>query len=282
MVYNYTAQAPQTTNLIEGILYLGLELEFKYISDDQELALQELGIFCEDSSCGVELKTAPVEPEVQKALLRKHATTLAELEVDSSCGMHVHLSQSALSRNQQYTLETVILGLTEIQQIALAGRVGNTYCEYERYTGHTRYVAINYPAHHPTVEVRIFAGTNDVDVVIARIEWLLNVISNPIEAPEEWEEPKQISPSSTYNSGDYDGDDGDWESDPIPLCAYSEEDYFSEHVTYINDTYFFVMEVNFSQLSPLAENEARALGWSNAVSLRSRHGNLRRNAWLHE
>jgi len=94
--------------------------------------------------------------------------------------MHVHLSRAALSERQIAILMALVEDdylYDEISSVAGRDFASNGYCKKSKDAcGPNRYQAVNLAPRH-TVEVRIFAGTICKEAILARLEWLNDLVS---------------------------------------------------------------------------------------------------------
>ena len=167
---------------IPEALCLGIEIEFSTPSTSDAVAvLANIGnkaLFKVDNSCGVELVSVPLLPSEMLEFIDN--LTISELGISSSCGVHIHLSRKYLTQSQIGGLVVFMNHPDNLSYIAgIAGREPNKYCKQVVGKSDTlsdnRYEMVNL-TNSATVEVRIFAGTNDTHVLAGYVQWLLDLL----------------------------------------------------------------------------------------------------------
>lgn len=182
-IHNYSTKVPEELEaVIPAAMCLGLEAEFSEYTGAGVLAtlssVNNKALFKEDSSCGIELVTVPLLPKQMINLISN--LEIAQLGVDSTCGVHIHVSRKYLTQFQLGGLVVFMNhphNLKYIQQIA--GRESNRFCKQvpgkQTTVSTDRYEMVNL-TNSATVEIRIFAGTNDTEVLLGYVTWLLSLI----------------------------------------------------------------------------------------------------------
>lgn len=179
--------------------YLGVELEV-YVNPDKynkqrvaqecQKRLGEDGVIKFDGSItdrsGFEMVTLPrtlyLQEEIWKRVLEKPPTGI---EVDESCGVHVHVSRDPLSKLQIAKL-VMFTNLPENKEFIsfIAGRGESRYTRilkrdwgyHKRVRNHEdRYNAVNL-LNRSTIEFRIFSGSLDYDLLMVRLEFVRSLI----------------------------------------------------------------------------------------------------------
>lgn len=106
---------------------------------------------------GREYVSQPLTPEWLKKEIVKLAKKTQWL-VNSSCGIHIHVSKAWCSKARARSIFKFYCDLTQSERIALFGRGSNEYCEADmRRFAHTRYNAVNVE-NAATTELRMFAS----------------------------------------------------------------------------------------------------------------------------
>lgn len=176
--------------VIPDALCLGIEAEFSHYNglglQTALLSADGKALFKRDSSCGIELVSVPLLPSDMVGFIEKLA--ISQLDVSSRCGVHIHLTRKELSQSQ---LGGLVVFMNHPQNLAyiteIAGREPNGFCKHVAGKVDTqssdRYEMVNL-TNRMTIEIRIFAGTNDIKVLQGYVEWLLDLIewlgTNPV------------------------------------------------------------------------------------------------------
>lgn len=183
LIHAYSVSVPKKLNAtIPEAMCIGIEMEFsKYSGLSMIATLASVGnkaLFKEDSSCGIELVSVPLLPHQMIQFI--NGLDISSMDVDKSCGVHLHLSRKYLTQSQLGGLVVFMNhpdNLSYIQEVA--GRNPNKYCKQVPgkvdTTSVDRYEMVNL-TNSDTVEIRIFAGTNDTSVLRGYVEWLLKLI----------------------------------------------------------------------------------------------------------
>jgi hypothetical protein len=194
---------------IKGQLYYGLELEYELddpydssvtselVNDAHELHFGA----CEDSSLdeGVEFKSKPLCIELVKKRTEKLLNEIrGRVSSASTCGLHIHVSKSALSLMQIGLIQEFIYNPENKEFInKISGRSPNTYCQrnfsYKKtsrlaegcgqggdekkkdFYCNEKYEALNFQHTH-TIEFRMFRSSMRKHRVIGRIEFIQALI----------------------------------------------------------------------------------------------------------
>lgn len=169
-------------------LYLGTELEMEVEEGDSRYDLSRRlnrpwNFTKDDGSLnyGIELVTHPFTP----LWLSKHETEFKDVlrvaqlgaRARSSCGMHVHMSRSAMSKLHIYKILKLVYENASFFR-TISGRTSFNYCETRPETRLARkakgmelrrYQAVNL-CPPDTIEVRLFAGTLKWERVAANLQ----------------------------------------------------------------------------------------------------------------
>ncbi|WOL31510.1 hypothetical protein [Microcoleus phage My-WqHQDG] len=182
-VYPYSTDVPKRLRyVIPQELCLGIETEYCWASDESLstaiASCEGRAIFKEDGSCGVELVSVPLVPSDMMGFIE--GLEIAHLKVNTSCGVHIHLSRKYLTQSQIGGLVVFMNHPTNLPYIEqVAGRLCNKYCKQVPGKVDTvsadRYEMVNL-TNSTTVEVRIFAGTNSTETLKGYVRWLLDLL----------------------------------------------------------------------------------------------------------
>lgn len=174
-------------------LFLGLELEvyatdLAYTSETVADLLDGYAILKEDSSInkpGFEIVSAPSSLDIHRDKLKEFFAQDPAINSGSGkdIGLHIHVSREPLS---QLTIGKLLVFINDTNNyskiVALAGRSSDnwakltpkTITDVNRQT--SRYEAINLQNDN-TVEFRIFGSTCNVELILARLEFVHAVVS---------------------------------------------------------------------------------------------------------
>lgn len=173
--------------------FLGVELELEGFTPNEFKSLKHLNkhaIFKRDGSLseGVEICTAPASLDRHVAAFKPFFDSLAgnrsQLEAKESCGLHVHIDRSKLSKLHIANLHMFLNNeANESHIVSIAGREGNSYCNpvkqtYSAFTSHpdgNRYRRLNHVP-EATVELRMFASTTSFEDFCTRLEFTQAVV----------------------------------------------------------------------------------------------------------
>lgn len=167
----------------DGQLYFGLELECIDINSGCEDSILK-----QDASCGYEIVTLPMTIDKAIEWVNTHRSQINLLDIDNTCGMHVHLTRSYFKKDPK-ALDFFLTFFNQNEKYISkeCGRKPNKFCKIEpkdkgkqfvdtfRFGG-CRYRAINLLSAN-TIEVRSFSSTDNPDEIISRLEWLNNLIT---------------------------------------------------------------------------------------------------------
>ena len=179
-----------------GIRFYGLEVEYvttcnpgmsnedirSYLKDNK------LGKVVTDSSCGFEIVSTPWEYE--DLITYIDLLPLLLVMVNSSCGVHIHVSRDIFT---PLMLGRLLVFINDPDNndyiISKVGRSANSYCQIknkgndpnnvELYS-YDRYEAINLTNLSDdkyTIEFRMFASTKDKDTIKSYVKWLDTMIT---------------------------------------------------------------------------------------------------------
>lgn len=178
-------------------LKAGVELEVEVINDDDrydlaQAALDKLGedfvILKNDGSLenGFEIVSAPADFSVHYTrwdrFFANRPRNLRSWDApDDSCGMHVHVSRSALSALQ---LGKILVFINDPDNVAfverMAGRSSSDYAKFKKKklsdggrerADEEKYMAVN-TLHKKTIEFRIFKGTLNIERFKGNLEFV--------------------------------------------------------------------------------------------------------------
>jgi hypothetical protein len=179
-IFPYSTNVPaQLKYAIPESLCLGIEAEFStFTQEGIDLAADDKSLFKWDSSCGIEKVSVPLPPAEMLNYINN--LNIAQLGVDNKCGVHVHLSRKYLNQYQIGFLVMFMHHPSNLPYVTkVAGRAPNKYCQIKPNKLDTvsddRYEMVNLTC-KDTIEVRIFAGTNDKDTLRGYVEWLLQLL----------------------------------------------------------------------------------------------------------
>ena len=204
-VFPYSTNVPVHLGCtIPEELCLGIEAEFStFTQEGINLAIDNKSIFKLDSSCGIEKVSVPLPPAEMLDYI--NSLNIVHLGVNDKCGVHVHLSRKYLTQYQIGFLVMFMHHPSNLPYVTkVAGRAPNKYCQIKPNKLDTvsddRYEMVNLTS-EVTIEVRIFAGTNDKDTLRGYVEWLLQLLewagtypsSCSSEVFEAWLEAKHQS-----------------------------------------------------------------------------------------
>lgn len=135
---------------------------------------------------GIEIVSAPASLRIHRNKWKKFFANLPKAyHANENCGMHVHLTRSVLSVEQQWAInEFINSDENEEWVIDLAGRdfVDNNYCGKKRKTREEMREAFD--SHHEavsvsrknTLEIRIFASTTKYTEFMLRLEFVAALV----------------------------------------------------------------------------------------------------------
>lgn len=161
-------------------LMFGLELE-SMETDCFPLQFTNAGIWKADNSCWAEYVTKPMSYDDLVAWAR--SAPLETIVPHEDCGMHLHINRGALTQREACYLALLLSDEDYASELTLrAGRTSNGYCRKVKKgdEGRSRYEAVNLTnsrRNKNTVEIRIFASTNDADVLVERLNWVMSLIT---------------------------------------------------------------------------------------------------------
>lgn len=173
--------------------YMGIELELEnhHVHELPTLhTIKNHCIFKRDGSLnnGVELCSAPATMDLHleafKTFFDAHQANKSHLKAMETCGMHIHVDKSKLSRLHIANI-ALFMNLAENDAAInkIAGREANRYCKRENQTyynfvinrHHDRYTRINF-TNERTIEFRLFASTTNYTDFAKRVEFTQAVI----------------------------------------------------------------------------------------------------------
>jgi hypothetical protein len=206
-IYSYhswdgSLEFKKTETEINPDLYYGFEIETTGPLSTKDLILKDLFHLeydCSIATTGYEIISQPctwnylLENKERINTMFENLKANGQSADDNSCGLHIHVSKSAFTnRDAINRFVGLIHGLRYPIQ-TYARRKGNSYCQYvkdmknptrERINsipkdGHD--VAVNCGKHSDhnnsdTIEVRIFKSTLDIDILMASIELVKNLV----------------------------------------------------------------------------------------------------------
>jgi hypothetical protein len=133
-------------------------------------------IDCSHRQLGVEFVSQPLPANwLKKEILKLEKRHIKNpWFVNSTCGIHIHVSRKWLSEKKARSINAFLVGLTELDREDLFGRPSNDYCQYGKW-GTTRYNAINIE-NAKTFEFRVFASGNGAWACycVSMVEYLIN------------------------------------------------------------------------------------------------------------
>lgn len=179
-VFPYSTNVPVHLGYaIPEELCLGIEAEFStFTQEGINLAIDNKSLFKLDSSCGIEKVSVPLPPAEMLDYI--NSLNIVHLGVNDKCGVHVHLSRKYLTQYQIGFLVMFMHHPSNLPYVTkVAGRAPNKYCQIKPNKLDTvsddRYEMVNLTC-KDTIEVRIFAGTNNVATLRGYVEWLLQLL----------------------------------------------------------------------------------------------------------
>lgn len=182
-----------------GIRFYGLEVEYVITrkfegpgmsNEDIKYYLKDnkLGKVVTDASCGYEIVSTPWE--YKDLLTYIDLLPLQEVIVDSSCGVHIHVSRDIFT---PLMLGRLLVFINDPDNsnyiISKVGRQANRYCQIDskgndpnnvELYSYDRYEAINLTNLSDdkyTIEFRMFASTTDKDTIKSYVKWLDTMIT---------------------------------------------------------------------------------------------------------
>jgi len=191
--YNTFGQVKPAIAAMQGDLYLGVELEVvinpeystRKVADETQAAIGDKfavlkydGTVNKNGTRGFEIVSAPATMDFQKTAWKNFfefaGDTKYFLDIHPSCGMHVHMSRTALDNAMINRMVQFVYSAHNQAFIKeIAQRSANQYCDYSpKSAGHVRdhYTALN-RAKKQTVELRIFQGIVDAEMFNKNVEF---------------------------------------------------------------------------------------------------------------
>lgn len=184
--------------------HIGVEIEF-YIpngvnQDDLAIQFAEAGlsdyvslkddgsIRCDDDDSSHEVAVVAPETEIQ-SIIQRVCNVLSDnnAQVNSSCGLHVHIDLR--NRSAQMIYNRLVNAQGHLFKLIPSSRRSNEYCQrikpgynIEHFDGGSRYYAINPASYkkYKTVEVRLHSGTTDSEKINNWIALLLSITKHGI------------------------------------------------------------------------------------------------------
>jgi len=184
VLHSYNTNVPKELGVsIPQELCFGIETEFLNTTDAQLLwdtlcSTKGRAIFKQDTSCGIELVSIPLRPA--EMLNYVSLLDISGLSVDDKCGVHIHISRKYITQSQLGGLVVFMNHPANIEYVEyVAGRKANKYCKVlpgkTETISYDRYEMVNL-TNRETVEIRIFAGTNNTQVLFGYVMWLAQLL----------------------------------------------------------------------------------------------------------
>jgi len=196
----------------------------KRLLENLEELLEDFAIIKHDGSLyngghtGIELVTIPTSLSLHKKQWKKIFSSPTwnpeTLSPNPTCGMHVHVSKAPLPSVVRWGIHHFICRAENKKFItAIAGRGPVHYCTpiikpietLEQRTPYGRYEAVNH-LNSKTIEVRIFASTNSLQLLLARLEFIAGLVHWLLEVKEITESillPEYLTEFTFHHCGRY-------------------------------------------------------------------------------
>jgi hypothetical protein len=199
-IKRYDANVLDYCTADNGSRLYGIELELEVSGSQTDEAEYYLGKYGDDLivksdgslNCGIELVTRPMTYRNQISFWRAFEFG-SNSRVQTTCGMHVHVSRASISN---LTLGKALVfinnGVWRADLHTIAGRRGNSYCQYEaemlnarvidKIRNKGKYQAINLNKSQ-TIEFRVFASTTETERLIGRFQFVSSMLGYCEQAP---------------------------------------------------------------------------------------------------